>query len=401
MGKKILKEQFTEFNISVIDLLELHDPTESNKYLPFLCKEIKKGLNLTNENIKEYSNYSLNRFVGANKINPNKNTILTSSLGNMLKDLVLTSSNIDNIFNIIVEFEELSKKNQLPNSDIYSYENLSDITKAISEAEYMLAEKELKNERHIVYEDDKYKAIMPLTYEASLKYGATTKWCTASKNDKETFFYTVYDAILIYVINKKTNSKLALAKTKYDENWVFYDEKDRRLNILSKELDIDISILRKITTTIEEETTEDFISKHYPKLYSDYYIERKKEALPSMPEVNHTIQAMPEEPLMDVEVAEPDPVNSELFDTENTEKTNNYVLLKEDLNKILDKLKKKDTLFSRFFHYFFYPKTYLVKVPIQDFNKYHKEIGDMFGKIKRMHFLLVGTNIENIELEKL
>jgi hypothetical protein len=55
--------------------------------------------------------------------------------------------------------------------------------------------------------------VKPLSYLSSLKYGAGTKWCTASDQIILTIFTNMpRRGILIYVINKKTGNKVAAYK---------------------------------------------------------------------------------------------------------------------------------------------------------------------------------------------
>lgn len=58
-----------------------------------------------------------------------------------------------------------------------------------------------------IHEDEDWLLVMPLSYEASLKYGAHTKWCTASKDTKDHYQSYTHKGILIYCINKKDDTK--------------------------------------------------------------------------------------------------------------------------------------------------------------------------------------------------
>lgn len=39
---KELKEQYPELNLSVIDMFSMVDPTGKNKYLPLICRVLRK-----------------------------------------------------------------------------------------------------------------------------------------------------------------------------------------------------------------------------------------------------------------------------------------------------------------------------------------------------------------------
>ena len=87
--KKDLKIQHPEYTVDVIEVLSTMDPTTSNKYLPFMIKCTADWVSwiqneLKNETFKE-------------------------------------------MFEVIQDFEDLSKRNLLENKDIYSYESNQDI----------------------------------------------------------------------------------------------------------------------------------------------------------------------------------------------------------------------------------------------------------------------------------
>jgi hypothetical protein len=64
---------------------------------------------------------------------------------------------------------------------------------------------------NVIFENDDVLLVQPLTHRGSLKYGANTKWCTASKTNVSTFKHYTNDAPLFYLIDKK-NSKGVYSK---------------------------------------------------------------------------------------------------------------------------------------------------------------------------------------------
>jgi hypothetical protein len=88
--------------------------------------------------------------------------------------------------------------------------------------------KKSRKEISVVYEDDEIMMLKPLSFEASLKYGAGTKWCTAMKNEPEYFYRYSKNGILIYLINKKTGRKFGCHSERFDNNRVqIYNEIDQ------------------------------------------------------------------------------------------------------------------------------------------------------------------------------
>ena len=102
--------------------------------------------------------------------------------------------------------------------DIYSpkYAKITDVLKVIELAEERKDEKTFVKEDHILVlkETETYIMLIPLTHKGSVKYGAKTKWCTASKNNDTTFKSYTRKDFLCYLINKKitnpTFEKIAL-----------------------------------------------------------------------------------------------------------------------------------------------------------------------------------------------
>jgi hypothetical protein len=94
-----------------------------------------------------------------------------------------------------------------------------------------------------LYETDEWLVVKPLSYQASLKYGASTKWCTASKDNAEYYFRYSKQGILIYSINKKTGNKVAGFKS-VDENsepeTSFWNITDQRIDSMESGLPSDV-----------------------------------------------------------------------------------------------------------------------------------------------------------------
>lgn len=66
----------------------------------------------------------------------------------------------------------------------------------------------MKNDKEIL-RTKKWLILKPLTLKSSLKYGNNTKWCTSSKENPLTFYNYSKEGILIYIIEKETDTKWA------------------------------------------------------------------------------------------------------------------------------------------------------------------------------------------------
>ena len=94
-----------------------------------------------------------------------------------------------------------------------------------------------------LYETDEWLVVKPLSYQASLKYGASTKWCTVSNDSSEYYFKYSKRGILIYSINKKTGNKVAGFKSldiSYDPETSFWNITDQRIDSMDSGLPNDV-----------------------------------------------------------------------------------------------------------------------------------------------------------------
>jgi hypothetical protein len=131
----------------------------------------------------------------------------------------------------------------------------------IDNAEIAKDEKTFVREEHanVLLENDRYLLLQPVTHRGSLKYGAGSKWCTASKRDPEVFNRYTKNGYLVYLIDKtkkvsNTGSKMALYM-EYSECPIngkvsFYNTIDSCVSISNtKTYEWDESDLFDITTT--------------------------------------------------------------------------------------------------------------------------------------------------------
>jgi hypothetical protein len=202
MGIKHLIQENPSMEINVIRLLSKLDPSKTNKFTPFLLKIFKEKLEAyTDSHFYSDGPYS-SRYQHLNK------TI--NSINGFEK--VLTMWIIDHMFQAesietLVEFNEVLGKGLIEENDISKYKDMNEIINQLSIAKTKDLLNKSRKEISVVYEDDMVLMLKPLSFEASLKYGAGTKWCTAMKNEPEYFYRYSKNGILIYLINKVTGRK--------------------------------------------------------------------------------------------------------------------------------------------------------------------------------------------------
>jgi hypothetical protein len=145
--------------------------------------------------------------------------------------------NYDNFFTI-KDFIRYMDKNQIENKDVTTYSTIDDLRSAITLASMKELTKELEGQVIKEYEDDKWLVVRPLTFQASSKYGASTRWCTTYQKEKQYFEKYWQYGILVYFINKVTGYKFAGYKSLKDGNELsFWNAEDSRIDYLYVDAD--------------------------------------------------------------------------------------------------------------------------------------------------------------------
>tara|TARA_R110001583_G_scaffold78667_3_gene213110 strand:- start:8661 stop:10472 length:1812 start_codon:yes stop_codon:yes gene_type:complete len=129
----------------------------------------------------------------------------------------------------IEEFDRV--RANLKKRDLYQYRNRQEVIDALED--YKLEKvRNIKThkESEVVYEDDRFKVVVPKSHTASCYYGAGTKWCTASKDNDSHFRSYDKSGKLFYILDKSAPTsdkyyKVALNKT-YKGTDTYYDAVD-------------------------------------------------------------------------------------------------------------------------------------------------------------------------------
>jgi len=133
---------------------------------------------------------------------------------------------ITQLFNEVKRFDGL-----LPyhvTKDIYSQEfnSYPKLVEMNDKAQIVKDDKTFVREEHanVLYEDDELIMVSPKTHRGSLKYGAGTTWCTASKSNPNTFQNYSRNGCLVYLIDKTES------KTKNFQKIAFYNNSGHSLS---------------------------------------------------------------------------------------------------------------------------------------------------------------------------
>lgn len=182
-------------------------------------------------------------------------------------------------FKTIQKFAELNDRKLIENNDLTSYKKFKELELQISLSSLKVVDKELEKQILRLYETDEWLVMKPLSYLSSLKYGASTKWCTAADNNPEYFYKYVKRGVLIYVINKKTGNKVAAFKTangEYDKETSFWDITDQRIDSMESGLSYEVMDIIKNEFTNNQISNWDILddkerNRQILWLENDYY----------------------------------------------------------------------------------------------------------------------------------
>ena len=103
--------------------------------------------------------------------------------------------------------------------DINGYKNLIDLEEYIvlvkSEIRTSELKKAAKNEKDIIYKDDRWLVISPKSHIASCAYGAGTKWCITTKDNDSYWKQYSKNASFFFIIDKSKSDGHRLSKVAY------------------------------------------------------------------------------------------------------------------------------------------------------------------------------------------
>lgn len=276
-----LKKQYPELNMTMFDLLNRMDTSKTYKYMPLLCK-------MFGERFDAFKQYGLEN--NKSKIESAKNDLINglshrgisyenASLSELYALYQFTEFYNNEMFSTLKEFMERMDKNQISNKDVTSYPNLDSLRAAVSLAALKEFDKELESQVIKEYEDDKWLVVRPLTFQSSVKYGASTRWCTTYQKEKQYFAKYWKRGILVYFINKETGYKFAGYKgLDGDSELSFWNAADSRVDYLDVQADDYLfPIVKRILSSTK--TNKDFCSEDlaYSVLKECEYYELKAE----------------------------------------------------------------------------------------------------------------------------
>ncbi len=258
-----------ENNINLFKLFSFLVPDNKDKYTETLLRIVKKTPGIDNH-LKEIKERLYSEF----EISPN-------SLDELETFELLFFYRILDMFNIsdlksFKKFCELNERGLIKQNDLSRYSSFDDILNSLSIAEMISDHKELEKQVKIVFEDDEWLLIRPLTYLSSKKYGSNTKWCTTTENNPEYFLKYSKKGVLIYCINKKTGYKVAsfYSLDKNDPEFSFWNQKDSRIDSLDTELTDELRKIIYNESKGKGSKTNRFLLSDDERIKEDEYMKR-------------------------------------------------------------------------------------------------------------------------------
>ena len=221
-----------ENNMNIYELLSMFSPEKKSKYTEMLIRVMKKTPSI-DEHVKEIIERLNTEF-----------QISKEELNEIPKlQLIFFYRILDTMFNFndlksFQKFCEFNERGLIKQNDLSKYSSFEEVLNSLSIAEIIANNKDLEKQMEVVYDDEEWLLVRPLTFASSKKYGANTKWCTTQESNPEYFIKYSSRGILIYCINKKTGYKVAsfYSLDKNDKEFSFWNQKDSRIDSLETEL---------------------------------------------------------------------------------------------------------------------------------------------------------------------
>jgi len=144
------------------------------------------------------------------------------------------------------------KRNNLSKKDLYSYKDYHELNQVLVKLKERQRVIDTHEQSEVIYEDDRFKVVVPESHDSSCYYGRGTKWCTASTDKPSHFKNYNKEGKLFYILDKTLPTsnpyyKIALNKT-YRGGKSFYDAPD---NLISDTTPIEYILKHPLMGAIE------------------------------------------------------------------------------------------------------------------------------------------------------
>lgn len=200
---------------------------------------ISKIIDSDPSSTKKYSEWTIRQVIEFMKINdgaslPDVITQITDLI-NTFHDLSLTITDKD--IDLAKKLHSGINDTYIKGApkDIHRYKSYWELQTVLSAMDKKKKDRELEREAikdtDKLYEDSRFLVVRPYSHDASCYYGANTKWCTASKDNRSYFNRYGDSGVLVYVIDKQSSDetlgKMAININENGNIWI-YDQKDNQ-----------------------------------------------------------------------------------------------------------------------------------------------------------------------------
>lgn len=200
---------------------------------------ISKIIDSDPSSTKKYSEWTIKQVIDFMKINdgaslPDVITQITDLI-NTFHDLSLTITDKD--IDLAKKLHSGINDTYIKGApkDIHRYKSYWELQTVLSAMDKKKKDRELEREAikdtDKLYEDSRFLVVRPYSHDASCYYGANTKWCTASKDNRSYFNRYGDSGVLVYVIDKQSSDetlgKMAININENGNIWI-YDQKDNQ-----------------------------------------------------------------------------------------------------------------------------------------------------------------------------
>jgi hypothetical protein len=238
--KEIIEMAPASFKISLLDVLMAMDMSKTKKYVPLMLKVIQSKNDENNSNrVEEDFNAEIRDYYGIS----NLPETIDPKVAYLLLQMIGSDTTRD-----LINFMDSFEKGYFKGVDITTITNKKEISRLNGLTALNKIGKGLAKQVQKDFEDEEWLIVRPFTYEASVRYGYGSKWCTSMEKSAEHFFRYSNDGTLIYSLNKKTGDKVA-AYYEVGQGLSFWNAEDSRIDSMFSNLPSHImDVIRGIVT---------------------------------------------------------------------------------------------------------------------------------------------------------
>jgi hypothetical protein len=222
-------------NVNVVEMFGLICPENKPAYMEMLLRILKNTPDLDN-------------YIEDVKKNLAKKLDIAQSRLEVVNPwhLLFFDKFFDCMFNapdikIFKRFCEYNERGLIRQNNLHKYISFEEINTAVIEVDLIETQKSMEKQIRVIFENEEWLLLRPLTYDASKKYGSQTKWCTTYESDRSYFDKYAGKGVLIYVIKKQTNLKVGVYKSiEGDPEFSFWNAQDKKIDSIESGLSFEV-----------------------------------------------------------------------------------------------------------------------------------------------------------------